>query len=231
MIKDKIIVAIDTQSEERLNFLINELKDQASFVKIGMELFYTYGPDIIKKFKDLGFKIFLDLKLHDIPQTVHNSCKTLSKLNIDILNIHAAGGMNMMRQALSGYREFNENGKLIAVTQLTSTDQETLNTQIGIPGELNEAVIHYAKLTQQAGLNGVVCSAKEIQIVKENCGLDFLCVTPGIRPKGSVAHDQKRILTPFEAVQLGVDHMVIGRAITQAVSPRESFITILEEIS
>ena len=231
MIKDKIIVAIDTHSEERLNFLINELKDQASFVKIGMELFYTYGPDIIKKFKDLGFKIFLDLKLHDIPQTVHNSCKTLSKLNIDILNIHAAGGMNMMRQALSGYREFNENGKLIAVTQLTSTDQETLNTQIGIPGELNEAVIHYAKLTQQAGLNGVVCSAKEIQIVKENCGLDFLCVTPGIRPKGSVAHDQKRILTPFEAVQLGVDHMVIGRAITQAVSPRESFITILEEIS
>ena len=231
MIKDKIIVAIDTQSEERLNFLINELKDQASFVKIGMELFYTYGPDIIKKLKDLGFKIFLDLKLHDIPQTVHNSCKTLSKLNIDILNIHAAGGMNMMRQALSGYREFNENGKLIAVTQLTSTDQETLNTQIGIPGELNEAVIHYAKLTQQAGLNGVVCSAKEIQIVKENCGLDFLCVTPGIRPKGSVAHDQKRILTPFEAVQLGVDHMVIGRAITQAVSPRESFITILEEIS
>ena len=231
MIKDKIIVAIDTQSEERLNFLINELKDQASFVKIGMELFYTYGPDIIKKFKDLGFKIFLDLKLHDIPQTVHNSCKTLSKLNIDILNIHAAGGMNMMRQALSGYREFNENGKRIAVTQLTRTDQETLNTQIGIPGELNEAVIHYAKLTQQAGLNGVVCSAKEIQIVKENCGLDFLCVTPGIRPKGSVAHDQKRILTPFEAVQLGVDHMVIGRAITQAVSPRESFITILEEIS
>jgi orotidine-5'-phosphate decarboxylase len=231
MINDKIIVALDTQNEEKLNFLLSELKGNATYVKVGMELFYTYGPDIVRKMKDLGFKVFLDLKLHDIPQTVHNACMTLAKLDVDILNVHAAGGMNMMRQALTGYREYNENGLLIGVTQLTSTDQETLNQQIGIEGDLNQAIIKYAKLTRSAGLGGVVCSPKEIRLVKENCSSEFICVTPGIRPRGTESHDQKRVMTPKEAIENGVDHMVIGRAITQAISPKESYLKILEEIS
>ena len=228
--RDQIIPALDTQSEEELNFLLAELSETAPMVKVGMELYYTFGHSIIEKLKDKGFKIFLDLKLHDIPTTVYKSTKTLSTLGVDILNVHAAGGVEMMRAALDGFREHNTSGLLIGVTQLTSTSQKTLNEEIFIPGTTKEAVLNYAYNVKKAGLDGVVCSAHEVSFLKLNLGQDFKCITPGIRPKGAPSNDQKRVMTPKEAIQEGSDYLVIGRAITQSKSPRESFNKIIKEL-
>lgn len=231
MNEDKIIVALDTQSPAEIDRFIYELAGTATFVKVGMELYYTFGNDIIRKLKDNNFKIFLDLKLHDIPNTVHKSAKTLAKAGVDILNVHAAGGIEMMRAASEGFKEISSEAKLIGVTQLTSTCQETLNEEIGIQGELIDSVIQYAQNTKKAGLDGVVCSAHEVKLIKKQIDQNFLCITPGIRPKGHAAQDQKRVMTPTEAMLAGTDYMVIGRPITQADSLKTAFKDILQEIS
>lgn len=231
MINDKIIVALDTADKKELDFLRSELKGNATYVKVGMELFYTFGVDIIKELKDDGFKIFLDLKMHDIPQTVHNACKTLAKNGVDLINLHVAGGMDMMKAGYEGFKSESPNGLIIGVTQLTSTDQITLNRELLIPGDLTEAIINYAKSAQSASLDGVVCSALEIEVIKAATSMDFKCITPGIRPKESAANDQKRVMTPLEAVKAGTDHMVIGRPITKSNSPKQAYLEILKEIS
>lgn len=231
MIKDKIIVALDTQDRDQLDKLINELAGTATYVKVGMELFYTFGNEILKELKEKDFKIFLDLKMHDIPSTVYKACTSLGKLGVDMTNVHVAGGRTMMRAAHDGLREYNDQGILIAVTQLTSTDQKTMNEQILIPGSVEDAVLKYATLTKDAGLAGVVCSPLEVELLKQNLGSDFKTITPGIRPAGVSSNDQKRVMTPQEAIKAGTDYMVIGRAITQAESPKLAYENILKEIS
>ncbi len=228
--RDKIIPALDVQTIEELNFLIQELKGEASIVKIGMELYYSFDNDVIKRLKDNNFKIFLDLKLHDIPNTVHKAAKTLAKNGVDILNVHAAGGIEMMNAALAGFKTENEQGILIGVTQLTSTSTEMMNNELLIAGEVQDIVLKYAENVKTAGLAGIVCSAQEVSSVKEKLGADFQCITPGIRPKGISADDQKRIMTPLQAIRNGSDYLVIGRAITKAPSPRQAYLDILKEI-
>jgi orotidine-5'-phosphate decarboxylase len=234
---ERIIIALDTQDEKRLDFLINELKDVASFVKVGMELFYTYGPPIITKLKKNGFKVFLDLKVHDIPNTAYKSCKTITKLEADIINVHASGGTEMMKASLKGVEEaLRENPKLtrpkvIAVTQLTSSDQKVLSEDLLISKNLKDVVYHYANLAYKCGLNGVVSSPLEVESIKK-INPNFLCITPGIRPQSTSQqnHDQKRVTTPKEAFDLGSDYIVIGRAITQSSDPKKAFIDICEDL-
>jgi orotidine-5'-phosphate decarboxylase len=231
MINDKMIIALDTADREELNKLRSELRGHATYVKVGMELYYTFGNDIIKELKDDGFKIFLDLKMHDIPQTVHNTCKTLARNGVDMINLHIAGGSSMIKAGIEGFKSESPSGLIIGVTQLTSTDQATLNQEILIPGELTNAIINYAKTAHSCSLDGVVCSAQEIQMIKSATNSSFKCITPGIRPTDSKANDQKRIMTPLDAIKAGTDHMVIGRPITKSVSPRQAFLNILKEIS
>lgn len=230
MIRDKIIPALDVQTKSDLDYLIQELKGEATIVKVGMELYYSYGNEVLKRLKDEGFKIFLDLKLHDIPNTVHNAAKTLAKNGVDILNVHSAGGIDMMKAALDGFKAENSQGILIGVTQLTSTSQEVMNKQLLIPGLINDTVLKYAEITKSAGLDGIVCSAMEVQQVKLNLGSQFKCITPGIRPKGVSNNDQKRVLTPSQAIKNGSDFLVIGRAITKSEFPKKAFKDILKEI-
>ena len=172
--------------------------------------------------------IFLDLKLHDIPHTVNKAMQGLAKLDVDLVNVHAAGGTLMMQEAMKGLRVFNQNTKLIAVTQLTSTTEAMLHQEQNIQTSIEEAVLNYAQLTQQAGLDGVVCSPLEARLLTEHLGADFLKVTPGIRPKGVTADDQQRITTPEDAKQLGSTHIVVGRPITQSGHPVESYHSIKE---
>lgn len=228
--RDHIIVAFDTQDKKHLEFLFNELKGEVGHAKIGMEAFYTFGIDLIERFKKEDIKVFLDLKLHDIPSTVEKASRTLAKLGVDILNVHAAGGIDMMKGAALGFREQNNQGKLIAVTQLTSTTQDVMNKELNILGDVQAQVEHMANLTKMAGLDGIVSSAGEVKQVKARFGQDFICVTPGIRPKGSDQGDQRRIYTPMEAITSGADYLVIGRPITQAPSPKEAYLKILEDI-
>jgi orotidine-5'-phosphate decarboxylase len=233
-IKDKVIVALDVQSKKDLDTLVNDLQGSATHVKVGMELFYTFGPSILSELKAKGFKVFLDLKIHDIPNTAKKSAKTITKLGADIINVHAAGGIEMMKAALAGVHEaIQEDSRLtkpllIAVTQLTSTNQETLNTELLINGSIENAVIQYAKNAKAAGLDGIVSSPLEVKIIKETVGSDFLCITPGIRPKGIASDDQKRVTTPKEALRLGSDYIVIGRAITKSESPKFAFAEIIK---
>lgn len=236
MRRDRIIVALDTQDKARLDFLIQELSGFASYVKVGMELFYTYGPSIIKDLKSKSFKIFLDLKIHDIPNTARQSTKTITKLGADIINLHASGGKEMMRMAKLGLEEaLKENSslnrpKLIAVTQLTSSNQEVLSDEICIDMPLEDVVYKYARNAYECGLDGVVSSPLEVERIK-SISSDFLCVTPGIRTKNKKElNDQKRVTTPKQAFELGSDYIVIGRSITKAQSPREAFINICEDL-
>lgn len=230
MIKEKIIPALDVQTISEFDFLVKELRGEAITVKVGMELYYTFGNRIIEKLKDNNFKIFLDLKMHDIPNTVHKAAKTLARNGVDILNVHAAGGTDMMRAALEGFKSENEKGILIGVTQLTSTSKTMMNTELEIPGEVDDIVLNYAKLVHSSGLDGIVCSAHEVKKIKLNINQDFKCITPGIRPKGLSSHDQKRVMTPLEAINQGSDFLVIGRAITQVKSPKLAFQNIIKEI-
>lgn len=231
MTNDKIIVALDTSERKELDFLISELTGTASFLKVGMELYYSFGPKIINELKEKGFKIFLDLKMHDIPTTVARAAKALAKLDVDMLNLHAAGGSEMMKQASHAFKEYNKNGILIAVTHLTSTSPEVLKNEIKIELTMDEAILAYAKLSKENGIDGVVCSPLEVKKIKQTLGSNFLCVTPGVRPIGSESHDQVRIKTPMEAINLGSDYLVIGRPITKANSPKQAFQKILEELS
>lgn len=225
--KDLPIIALDFESAEKVNTFLDKF-DEPLFVKIGMELFYQAGPEFIKSIKSRGHDIFLDLKLHDIPNTVEKAMEGLGKLDVDLVNVHAAGGTAMMKAAVRGLHKFSNDTKIIAVTQLTSTTEEMLRNEQNIQTTIEEAVLNYATLTQQAGLDGVVCSPLEAELLTNELGSDFLKVTPGIRPQGAAVDDQKRITTPEDAKQLGATHIVVGRPITQSENPVESYHTIKE---
>lgn len=216
------IIALDFPSKaETLNFL-DLFKDEAEkpFVKIGMELFYAEGPDIVREIKKRGHKIFLDLKLHDIPNTVKNAMRSLSNLDVDIVNLHAAGGRKMMEAAMEGVRRPDGTRPLvIAVTQLTSTSPEMLRNELKICTPMQETIESYALNARLAGLDGVVCSPLEVSAVKRVCGGGFVTVTPGIRFADSAKDDQVRITTPERARELGSDFIVVGRPITKAQDP------------
>lgn len=221
--KDVIIACDFSGRQEVLDFL-DLFKEEKPYVKIGMELFYSAGPKIIKEIKQRGHKIFLDLKLHDIPNTVKKSMAVLSRLDVDMCNLHAAGTKAMMQAALEGLtREDGTRPLLIAVTQLTSTDEERMRDELLIEKPIDEVVMHYAKNASDAGLDGVVCSPLEAGKVKSVCGKDFLTVTPGVRFSDGDAGDQKRVTTPADAKKIGSDYIVVGRPITNAADPVEAY--------
>ncbi|MGT2757607.1 orotidine-5'-phosphate decarboxylase [Streptococcus ovuberis] len=218
------IIALDFPNAEAVKqFLKLFPAEEKLFVKIGMELYYSSGPDIIRLVKNLGHSVFLDLKLHDIPNTVKSAMAALAELGVDMTNVHAAGGVEMMKAAREG---LGFGPKLLAVTQLTSTSEEQMRADQNIQTSLVESVTHYAQQTAIAGLDGVVCSAQEVKGIKSLLGEDFLCLTPGIRPIGSSKGDQKRVVTPDEARSIGSDYMVIGRPITQADDPLRAYYAV-----
>ncbi|MDT3958863.1 orotidine-5'-phosphate decarboxylase [Staphylococcus kloosii] len=221
------IIALDFNTEDAVNNFLDNF-DEPLFVKVGMELFYQTGPQLIESIKERGHDIFLDLKLHDIPNTVGKAMEGLSKLDVDLVNVHAAGGTTMMERAVAGIRKNNSDIKIIAVTQLTSTSQAMLNEQQNIKTSMDEAVLNYATLAQKAGLDGVVCSPLETTMLKNHLGGSFLKVTPGIRPADNQTDDQKRITTPEDAKKLGSTHIVVGRPITQSDDPVASYHKIKE---
>ncbi|AKS67356.1 orotidine-5'-phosphate decarboxylase [Staphylococcus coagulans] len=221
------IIALDFATEADVIAFLNHF-DESLFVKVGMELFYQTGPELIKKIKALGHDIFLDLKLHDIPNTVGKAMEGLAQLDVDMVNVHAAGGSEMMKRAVEGLKKHNPNIKLIAVTQLTSTSETQLHHEQNIQTTMEEAVLNYAQLAQRAGLDGVVCSPLEASLLKAECGENFLKVTPGIRPANSRSDDQKRLTTPEDAKKRGSTHIVVGRPITQSDNPVESYHQIKE---
>ena len=224
-----IIVAIDKNSETEAYQLSKELIGNIGAIKLGLEYFDTYGPDGIKKIQSLGIPIFLDLKIHDIPQTVKKTIDTLSSLRPAILNIHALGGKNMMEYALKAISKNSPETYLIAVTILTSLDDNDLQI-MGINIPTKNLVSNLAKLAKESGLSGVVCSSQEIKMVRETCGKNFKIIVPGIRPNGSDKNDQKRTMTPKEAISLGADHLVIGRPITDSNDPKNAVIEIINSI-
>lgn len=219
MAKDVIIACDFNSKEEVLNFL-SKFENEKPFVKIGMELFYAEGPEIVREIKKMGHKIFLDLKLHDIPNTVKKSMKVLSNLDVDMCNVHAAGTKGMMSAAIEGLtRPDGTRPLLIAVTQLTSTSEEVMQQELWIEKPIDQTVMHYAKNTMEAGLDGVVCSPLEAGKVHEVCGEKFLTITPGVRFADGDVGDQKRVATPEKAREWGSDYIVVGRPITQAEDP------------
>lgn len=215
-----VIVACDFSSAEQVFAFLDKFTGKKPFVKIGMELYYAEGPSIVKEIKARGHKIFLDLKLHDIPNTVKKAMAVLSRLDVDICNLHAAGTTAMMQGALEGLtREDGSRPLLIAVTQLTSTDQESMERDLLIHEPIDQVVMHYAKTAKNAGLDGIVCSPLEAGKVHESCGKDFLTVTPGVRFADGEVGDQKRVMTPAQAKEIGSDYIVVGRPITAAADP------------
>ncbi len=215
-----VIVACDFASAEQVFTFLDKFTGRKPFVKIGMELFYAEGPQIVREIKKRGHKIFLDLKLHDIPNTVKKSMSVLSRLDVDLCNLHAAGTVRMMEAAIEGLtRPDGTRPLLIAVTQLTSTDQESMENDLLIHEPIDEVVMHYAANAKKAGLDGVVCSPLEAGKVHERCGKDFLTVTPGVRFADGDIGDQKRVMTPAEAKRIGSDYIVVGRPITAAEDP------------
>ena len=239
--KDIIIACDFASAEETVRFLdkFNKIREQViscdditlnitrPFVKIGMELFYAEGADIVRTLKEREHKVFLDLKLHDIPNTVKKSMQILGSYGVDIVNVHAAGGIEMMKAAkeglMLGAARYAEKPKLIAVTQLTSIDEQTMHDELLIGEALDDVVIKYAMNAKEAGLDGVVCSAQEAEKIHAACGSDFLTVTPGIRLAGDAAGDQKRVMTPADAKAAGSDYIVVGRSITAAENPLEAY--------
>ena len=220
MAKDVIIACDFASRQQTLDFLDRFEGSRKPFVKIGMELFYAEGPDIVREIKRRGHPIFLDLKLHDIPNTVRKSMKVLSGLDIDMCNVHAAGTIEMMRAAVEGLtREDGTRPLLIAVTQLTSTSEERMQKELLIGASINDTIVKYAQNAHEAGLDGVVCSPLEAAMVKDACGQDFITVTPGIRFADAAADDQVRITTPARAREIGSDYIVVGRPVTAAPDP------------
>ena len=220
MAKDVIIACDFASKQQTLDFLDRFEGGRKPFVKIGMELFYAEGPDIVREIKRRGHPIFLDLKLHDIPNTVRKSMKVLSGLDIDMCNVHAAGTIEMMRAAVEGLtREDGTRPLLIAVTQLTSTSEERMQRELLIGASINDTIVKYAQNAREAGLDGVVCSPLEAAMVKDACGRDFITVTPGIRFADAAADDQVRITTPARAREIGSDYIVVGRPVTAAPDP------------
>ena len=215
-----VIIACDFSSAEKTFEFLDKFTGRKPFVKIGMELFYAEGPEIVREIKARGHKIFLDLKLHDIPNTVKKSMAVLSRLDVDMTNLHAAGTISMMEGALEGLtRPDGTRPLLIAVTQLTSTDQERMENDLLIKEPIDKVVMHYASNAAKAGLDGVVCSPLEAEKVHNTCGEKFLTVTPGVRFADGDIGDQKRVMTPAEAKKIGSDYIVVGRPITAAEDP------------
>jgi len=229
--ENRPIIALDLPDKVAVNqFLAKFPRDEKLFIKIGMEIFYQEGPSIVRLIKELGHCVFLDLKLHDIPNTVRSAMRSLANLGVEIVSVHATGGSQMMKSALLGLQEGVPSSaltpKLIAVTQLTSTSEEAMQKEQLIAASLEKTVINYAKLAQKSGLAGVVCSAWEVSKIKEVTADDFICVTPGIRLLNAETSDQKRVVTPEVARVVGSDYIVVGRPITQADDPLEAYLKI-----
>ncbi len=225
-----VIIACDFSSKEQVFAFLDKFEGRKPFVKIGMELFYAEGPEIVREIKKRGHKIFLDLKLHDIPNTVKKSMNVLSRLDVDMTNLHAAGTISMMEAALEGLtREDGTRPLLIAVTQLTSTDQQRMEDDLLIKEPIDKVVMHYASNAAKAGLDGVVCSPLEAEKVHETCGKKFLTVTPGVRFADGDIGDQKRVMTPAEAKRIGSDYIVVGRPITAAEDPVAAYNRCVDE--
>lgn len=227
-----VIIACDFGSKEECFAFLEKFKDlnRKPFLKIGMELFYAAGPEIVKELKKQGFKIFLDLKLHDIPNTVKKAMKVLSNLDVDMVNVHASGTKEMMSAAKEGLtREDGSRPLLIAVTQLTSTSEKAMREQLLIDNPIDETIAHYARNAMEAGLDGVVCSPLEAAKVKQACGPQFLTVTPGIRFADAAKDDQVRITTPAMARELGSDFIVVGRPVTAAADPVAAYQRCINE--
>ena len=219
-----VIIACDFDSKEQTLDFLDKLGDHKPYVKIGMELYYAEGPSIVKALKERGYKLFLDLKLHDIPNTVKKAMKVLSNLDVDMCNLHAAGTCKMMEAALEGLtREDGSRPLLIAVTQLTSTTQERMEADMLIDEPMEKVVSHYASNAKNSGLDGVVCSPLESGKVHEVCGEGFLTVTPGVRFADDDKGDQARVTTPAKAKELGSDYIVVGRSITAAADPQAAY--------
>ncbi|MGL4373403.1 MAG: orotidine-5'-phosphate decarboxylase [Turicibacter sp.] len=227
-----IIIALDFKNLEETKTFIEKF-DQSLYVKVGMELFYAEGPQVINYLKEKNHKIFLDLKLHDIPNTVKSAMKNLARLGVDMVNVHAAGTVPMMRAAVDGLTEGTPEGMkrplCIAVTQLTSTSEEIMQSDILIKESLADTVLHYATKTKEAGLDGIVCSALEVEQIHEVLGAQFITVTPGIRQASDSVHDQKSVVTPEQAAKLGSDYIVVGRSITNAKDPVATYNTIAKQ--
>jgi orotidine-5'-phosphate decarboxylase len=226
-VNNPLIVALDFPSIEEVKKFLQPFQNESLFVKVGMELYYQEGPAIIAYLKEQGHQIFLDLKLHDIPNTVKQAMKGLARLGVDLINVHGAGGVKMMEAALEGLETGKEAGKerplCIAVTQLTSTSEQILHDELLIERSMEETVLHYASLAKKSGLDGVVCSAKEVPLIRKRLGEEFLIVTPGIRFATDDKNDQIRVVTPFQAKQLGTSAIVVGRSITKAANPYEAY--------
>lgn len=224
--KREVIIALDFRDKCEVNDFLDKFQDREVYTKVGMELFYSEGIQIIKEIKSRGHKIFLDLKLHDIPNTVKSAMRILGNMNIDMVNLHCAGGMEMMRAGLEGVAESLNDGKgvkIIGVTMLTSTSQERMRDEIGISGDIDEIVLKYAKNAKTAGLSGVVCSPLEAAMIKREIGDDFIVVTPGIRFDSEDSDDQRRFTTPAAARETGADFIVVGRPVIRADNPIEAY--------
>ena len=230
MSKRDVIIACDFSSKEQtLNFL-DKFTGRKPFVKIGMELFYAEGPEIVRTIKERGHRIFLDLKLHDIPNTVKKAMSVLRNLDVDMTNVHAAGTVDMMRAAIEGLtREDGTRPMLIAVTQLTSTSEERMQKELLINASINDTIVKYAQNTKEAGLDGVVCSPLEAAMVKEACGKEFMTITPGVRFADGEVGDQVRVTTPERAREIGSDFIVVGRPITAADDPVAAYERCIKE--
>ena len=225
-----VIIACDFDSKEKTIAFLDKFTNQKPFVKIGMELFYAEGPSIIQEIKKRGHKVFLDLKLHDIPNTVKKSMAVLSRLDVDMCNLHASGTTKMMEAALEGLtRPDGTRPLLIAVTQLTSTDQESMENDLLIKEPIDKVVMHYAENAKKAGLDGVVCSPLEAEKVHSVCGKEFITVTPGVRFADGDVGDQKRVMTPAQAKEIGSDYIVVGRPITAAEDPVAAYERCVKE--
>lgn len=225
-----VIIALDFPGEKEVIDFLKLFKDKKPFVKIGMELFYAQGPSIVNKIREMGHKIFLDLKLHDIPNTVEKAMKSLSVLDVDIVNLHAGGTKKMVEAAIRGLSD--KDGKrplVIGVTQLTSTSYQELKDELWIDKDMDQTVIQYATIVKNGGGDGVVCSPLEAAVVKEALGQDFVTVTPGIRFADSAKDDQARITTPLQAGKIGCDYIVVGRPITKAEDPVAAYERCLNE--
>ena len=219
-----VIIACDFSTKKAVMDFLDKFKEEKPFVKIGMELYYAEGPEIVREIKARGHKIFLDLKLHDIPNTVKKAMNVLSKLDVDMTNLHAAGTIAMMEEAIVGLtREDGTRPMLIAVTQLTSTSEERMKNELLINAPIDETVMHYASNAKKAGLDGVVCSPLEAGKVHDTCGKDFVTVTPGVRFADGEVGDQVRVMTPEQAKKIGSDYIVVGRPITAAEDPVEAY--------
>lgn len=223
-----VIVALDFQSKQEVVEFLKAFPEPI-YTKVGMELFYKEGPEVVRYLKDQGHKVFLDLKFHDIPNTVAGAVRSVASLDVDMMNVQAAGGIKMMEAGLAELNKQKKDALLISITMLTSTSSEALKNELLIDRALDDTVLHYANNTRKAGLHGVVCSALEVPLIKSHLGADFITVTPGIRPKDSAKGDQVRVVTPAEARKLGSDYIVVGRPITQAAHPYEAYTSIRNE--